>query len=93
MSATSTTALDLITGALRDINALESGEVPTAQDANDALQVLNDLLESWSIEKLFIFSSTENRFVFNPVKLVMLKAGILFLKVGDLSLGLSNLHG
>lgn len=66
MSATSTTALDLITGALRNINALESGEVPTAQDANDALQVLNDLLESWSIEKLFIFSSTENRFVFNP---------------------------
>ena len=66
MSATSTTALDLITGALRNINALESGETPTAQDGNDALQVLNDLLESWSIEKLFIFSSTENRFVFNP---------------------------
>lgn len=68
MSATSTTALDLITGALRNINALESGEVPNAQDANDALQVLNDLLESWTIEKLFVFSSTENRFVFTPGK-------------------------
>ncbi len=68
MSATSTTALDLITGALRNINALESGETPNAQDANDALQVLNDMLESWTIEKLFVFSSTENRFVFTPGK-------------------------
>lgn len=66
MSITSTTALDLITGALRNINALESGEVPNPQDSNDALQVLNDLLESWTIEKLFVFSSNEQRFNFTP---------------------------
>lgn len=68
MSATTSTALDLITGALRNINALESGETPTAQDANDALQVLNDLLESWTIEKLLIFSSTENILSWVPGK-------------------------
>ncbi len=68
MSATTTTALDLITGALRNINALESGETPNAQDASDALQVLNDLLESWSIEKLLIFSNTENILNWTPGK-------------------------
>lgn len=68
MAATTTTALDLIIGALRNINALEAGETPTAQDSADALQVLNDMLESWTIEKLFVFSSTENRFVFTPGK-------------------------
>lgn len=58
--------MDLITGALREINSLEAGEVPNALDANDALQKLNDMLESWTIEKLFVFSSTENRFLFSP---------------------------
>lgn len=66
MAATTQTALDLIIGALREINSLEAGEVPNADDADDALQTLNDMLESWTIEKLFVFSSTENRFVFNP---------------------------
>ncbi len=68
MSAVSTTALDIITGALRNINALESGETPQPNDANDALQVLNDLLESWSIEKLLIFSNTENILTWVPGK-------------------------
>ena len=66
MSATTETPLDLIIGALRNINALESGEVPNAVDAADALQVLNDMLESWTIEHLFVFCQTENRFLFNP---------------------------
>ncbi len=66
MAAASTTALDLITGALRNINALESAETPNAVDTADALQVLNDLLDSWSIEHLFVISQTENRFIFNP---------------------------
>jgi hypothetical protein len=66
MSAASTTVLDLIIGALRNINALESGETPNANDGNDALQVLNDMLESWSSEKLLVFSNVENILIFNP---------------------------
>lgn len=68
MGVTTTSALDLITGALRNINALAAAETPNASDAQDALLVLNDLLESWSIEKLYVFSSIENHFVFNPGK-------------------------
>lgn len=60
MAATTTSALDLITGALRNINALEAGETPSAQDSGDALMVLNDLVESWSLDKLIIFSQVEN---------------------------------
>lgn len=66
MAATTETPLDLIVGALRNINALESGETPNAVDAADALQVLNDMLESWTIEHLFCFSTLEQRFIFNP---------------------------
>ena len=66
MAATTSTALDLIVGALRNINALESGETPNANDANDAMQVLNDMLESWSTEKLLVVASVENILVFNP---------------------------
>lgn len=60
MGAVSTTGLDLIVGALRNINVLEAGETVTAQDASDAQQVLNDLLESWSLDHLVIYSSVEN---------------------------------
>jgi hypothetical protein len=60
MAAITTSALDIITGALRNINALEAGETPSAQDAADALMVLNDLIEAWSLDKLIIFSQVEN---------------------------------
>lgn len=60
-----TTALDLITGALRNINALEAGETPNAQDSADALSVLNSLMDSWSIDHLNIFASVENILTFS----------------------------
>jgi len=62
----STTALDLITGALRKINALAAGETPNAQDAADAQQVLNDMIELWSIDHLLVYSSVENLLRFIP---------------------------
>lgn len=68
MASVSATALDLITGALRNINALEAGEVPNAQDSADALQVLNDMLETWSIDHLYVVSSTENLLTFTSGK-------------------------
>jgi hypothetical protein len=61
-----TTALDLVTRGLRSIGALEAGEVPSAQDGADSLAVLNDMLEQWSLEHLYVFSSTETVFSFTP---------------------------
>lgn len=60
MAALSTSGMDIITGALRNIGVLEAGETPNAQDSADALQVLNDLLESWSLDHLFVYASVEN---------------------------------
>lgn len=66
MAAVTSTALDLITGALRNINALEAGEPIQPNDAADALQVLNDLLESLSTDKLFVFTANQNIVAWTP---------------------------
>lgn len=55
-----TTALDIVTGALRRINSYQPGEQLAPADANDCLATLNDILDSWSTEKLHIFGSQEN---------------------------------
>lgn len=54
-----TTALDLISGALRVCGALESGETPDADSANDALTVLNDMLAQWANMSMLIPFRTE----------------------------------
>jgi hypothetical protein len=59
-----TTALDLITGALRKINVLASGEVPGSAEQADALTVLNDMLDTWSTEHLSVIDSNENVLTF-----------------------------
>lgn len=68
MSAVTSTPLDLITGAVRKINVLEAGEPMNANDAGDALQVLNDMLESMSLDKLFIYSPQMSTVAWTPGK-------------------------
>lgn len=58
----STTANDLITGALRFINQYAPGESLSSSDASDALQTLNDLLESLSTDEASVYASNENTF-------------------------------
>ncbi len=60
MGAIAILASDLIKGALRRITSYQSGETLQTPDANDALDTLNDLLDSWSVDKLLIFGSVEN---------------------------------
>jgi hypothetical protein len=54
-----TTCLDLISSSLRSIGALASGEVPTAEQTDDAFNMLNDMLGVWSNERLLIPYETE----------------------------------
>jgi hypothetical protein len=56
------TALDIITRALRSINVLSDGESPTASMAQDALDSLNDVLESWANENLMVYVPTSEVF-------------------------------
>ena len=51
--------IDIITRALKDIGALEAGEVPTPDAAQDGLEMLNDLIEQWSNENMMVYNVTE----------------------------------
>lgn len=57
-----TTAQDIIIGALRFINSYSPGEPLSAADSQDALDTLNDLLESWSTDQISVYASNENTF-------------------------------
>jgi hypothetical protein len=56
------TARDIIKGSLRLIGALATGETPSADEQADALYALNDLLGSWSLEGLLVFTQTRQTF-------------------------------
>jgi hypothetical protein len=58
--------IDIISRALKDIGALESGEVPTPDAAQDAFDMLNDLIEQWSNENMMIYNVTEIVFPIIP---------------------------
>jgi hypothetical protein len=57
-----TIALDIIKGALRLIGAIATGETPSAPEAQDALSTLNDILESWGLERLTVYTRQEQQF-------------------------------
>lgn len=56
---TTKTALDLITGALRKIGQYAPGEPLDSQDANDALDCLNGMLDLWTNQKLSVYDQIE----------------------------------
>jgi hypothetical protein len=51
--------IDIISRALKDIGALEAGETPTPDAAQDALDMLNDLIDQWSNEDMMVYNTTE----------------------------------
>lgn len=60
------TARDIIKSSLRLIGALATGETPSADEANDALSSLNNLLDSWANEKLLISQFVRETFTLIP---------------------------
>jgi hypothetical protein len=54
-----TQPIDIISRALKDIGALEAGEVPTPEAAQDGLEMLNDLIDQWSNENMMVYNVTE----------------------------------
>lgn len=57
---------DIINGSLRAIGALEAGETPDADQANDALVLLNDMIAAWSNSRMMIHYQTEIIFPIVP---------------------------
>lgn len=55
-----TTAINLISRALRAIAVYGSGETPSAADAQDSFSALNDMLDSWSTTRLYCYQVVES---------------------------------
>ena len=51
------TAGDIINGSLRLLGVLAEGETPSAPTAQDALTALNQMLDSWSTERLAVYAT------------------------------------
>lgn len=62
------TIRELITGSLRLINVVQQNEVPSNEDIQISLEALNQMIESWSNEKLSIYSMNPHYFYFEPYK-------------------------
>jgi len=56
------TAADLITQALKDIQVLDESETPSAYLMADALATLNQMLASWQVSNLYVYAQTETTF-------------------------------
>jgi len=58
-----TTAYDQICGALRLLGVLAEGETPSSETAQDALTALNQMIDSWNTERLSVFSTQDQTFL------------------------------
>lgn len=58
-----TTALDIITSAMKRLGVIRKSETPTADEAVDALVSLNDMAASWSNDTLLITSRVRESFL------------------------------
>ena len=56
------TAGDQINRALRLLGVLAEGETPSASESADALMALNQMLDSWSTERLAVYSTSDQEF-------------------------------
>lgn len=56
------TAGELINSALRLIGMLAEGETPSAETSQDALSALNQMIDSWSIERLSVYNTQDQVF-------------------------------
>jgi hypothetical protein len=61
-----TTAIEFITDSLIDINALAPGQVLPPNNAAVALRKLNDMLDSLSLDKGYVYTTVENIFSWTP---------------------------
>ena len=62
LSGSGVSAGDLINGALRLIGQLAEGETPSPETSDDAFTAMNQMIDSWSTERLSVFSTQDQIF-------------------------------
>lgn len=70
-----TTAQDIISGAIKKIGVLRKNESPSADESTDALDVLNDLLASWSNDSLLCYATVTDTFSIGPAASYLIGPG------------------
>jgi len=60
------TANDQINGALRVLGILAEGETPSAATSQDALTALNQMIDSWNTERLSVFNTQDQTYLWTP---------------------------
>lgn len=53
-----TTAIDIISRAMRLLGVYSIGETPSSEESNDGLAALNSMLDSWAVQSLFVYAET-----------------------------------
>lgn len=61
-----TTARDLIASALRLANILGEGQSPSADQASQGLETLNDILSGWNTDSLVLYSADNDQVALVP---------------------------
>lgn len=56
------TALDIIKRAMKIAGVIGQNETPTSSEADDGLVALNDMLDSWSTDRTYIYSILQESF-------------------------------
>src|SRR5436309_3406699 len=62
MPTTSATGYDICARAAKYVGILAAGEVLAAEDAADALEILNGMLDAWNSDRTYVYASTFNTF-------------------------------
>lgn len=57
------TAGEIINGSLRLLGVLAEGEVPSAETSQDALMAMQQMIESWNTERLSVFATQDQVFM------------------------------
>lgn len=60
---------ELITGALRLFGQLAEGETPSPETMSDALTAMNQMIDSWSAERLSVFTTQDQVFTWPSGKM------------------------
>jgi len=61
-----TTAGDIINGSLRLLGVLAESETPSAATSQDALNAMNQMIQSWNTERLAVFSTQDQVVTWPP---------------------------
>ena len=57
------TAGDIINGSLRLLGVLAEGETPSSETSQDALRAMNQMIDSWNTERLSVFATQDQVFM------------------------------